>query len=90
MKFEERILDKLDIIQDDINKIKIENVKQSLNIEINTKDLTEHKEGVIQNRERICKLEEPYLTKSNISWFIGVLSTISAITYTLYRLGLFN
>ena len=28
-------------------------------VSINTIDLTEHKEGVIQNRARIVKLEEP-------------------------------
>lgn len=29
------------------------------NVAVNTKDLTDHKEGVVQNRKRIEKLEEP-------------------------------
>lgn len=52
-------------------------------VAVNTKDLTEHKEGVIQNRKRIEKLEEPgkafKLLKKYLIGFGAVAGSILAV-----------
>jgi len=58
MENETRIYDKLDDIHSDVNDIKLKQVGMAKDVEQNTKDLAEHIEGVIQNRERIAILEE--------------------------------
>ena len=57
MEFESKIMNKLDSIQSDLTTLKIDNAKQTLNVARNTKDLSEHIEGVVQNRKRIELLE---------------------------------
>lgn len=47
-------------------------------VAINTKDLTEHKEGVIQNRKRIEKLEQPAIALGLIKKTILGLGAVSA------------
>lgn len=61
-------------------------------VEQNTKDLTEHKLGVEQNRKRIEWIETPfykkYFTKQNISWIIGLIAGCLGIIFGLSRLGI--
>ena len=72
----ERIDSKLDKIQEDITSIKLDNAKQSKDIERNTKDLSDHIEGVKQNRARIREIEK---TKSNVAFVFKVLIGITTI-----------
>ncbi len=87
MELNKLIIDKLDKIQDDVTDLKVTNAKQSKDISQNTKDLSEHIEGVKQTRtliasqdKRIAKLEEPrkvinYITKG-LLWFGGIAGAI--------------
>lgn len=51
------IIQKLDAIHIDITDVKIKQAVMENNIEHNTEDLSEHIEGVIQNRKRIAYIE---------------------------------
>ncbi len=53
MKIEEKILDKLDNIHNDITYLKVEQAKQGKDITRNTEDLADHIEGVKQTRVMI-------------------------------------
>ena len=54
----------------------------------NTEDLTEHKEGVIQNRVRIEKLEEPRIVfKVLKKYTLGVGGIAGAVLVTLKLLN---
>jgi len=57
-------------------------------VEQNTQDLREHKEGVIQNRVRIEKLEEPRIFLKHLKKIlIGVGAVAGAIYMVLRLLG---
>lgn len=88
------IHDLLKEVRDDVKEIKTEQVKQGVNIDINTKDLTEHKLGVQQCQKRLDILEIPlvikYCTKKNISWTLGTIAVISGIILSFEKLGLIN
>lgn len=78
---------KLDKIQDDIGDMKTD-------IAINTKDLTEHKEGVIQNRgainthrSRLDKIEQPLSVKAVAKWVISVGAVAAAIITIIKLVG---
>ena len=78
---------KIDKVQDDITQLKVENAKQTACIKQNTIDLTEHKEGVIQNRGRIRQCEkcisvinQPISAKK---LFIRVVAVFSGINVML-------
>jgi len=49
-------------------------------------DLKEHKDGVIQNRTRIEKLEEPSKALKQIKKWAGWIFTVSAATLAIYKL----
>lgn len=55
----------------------------------NTEDLTEHKEGVIQNRKRIEKLEIPFVFTKRVAsvtaWITGAAGTIYGIFEIISR-----
>lgn len=53
MDFENKVIDKLDAIQEDITELKVETAKQGKDIARNTEDLADHIEGVRQTRELI-------------------------------------
>lgn len=96
LDFQERVLKKLDKIQDDVSELKIENTKQTANIERNTKDLAEHIEGVKQTRALIKQHEndkqihkEPLTVKTlfmNLVFVFGGVGTIAGATYGVLRL----
>lgn len=74
--------EKQDSIQSDVHDVKVEQAKQSTYIEQNTRDLTEHKEGVIQNRGRIEHLEKesaPLTVKQLMQRVVIVCGGIGAI-----------
>jgi len=78
-KYLERIESKLDKIDEDLERLTVENVRQTANIEINTKDLAEHIEGVKQNRKRIEhieKIEYFFVLSSKIMFFISLCAGI--------------
>ena len=52
----------------------------------NTKDLTEHKEGVIQNRKRIEVLEEPGKVFGVVKKYLLGAGAIAGSVYGIYRL----
>ena len=82
MSFEDRVLNKLDGIQKDISDIKVEQAMQGKDIKQNTEDLTDHKEGVIQNRKRIVLLEEkakPITVKQLMTRIVLVTGGIGTI-----------
>lgn len=93
----ERVLDKVDELNERVIRIEV-------NVEKNTKDLEEHIEGVKQTRElikqheakdvtafksmddRITELEQPSKVKSYLKkGFIG-LGTLAAAAYSIYSL----
>lgn len=86
-EFLERIDGKLDKIVDSQVELKIDVAEIKKDVERNTADLEEHIEGVLQNRHRIVKLEEPRkvikgLAKFTI-WLAGVAGAVAALyTYT--------
>jgi hypothetical protein len=99
MDFEQIVLKKLDTldkkldkVQDDVTVLKVENVKQTACININTTDLALHKEGVIQNRARIKLLEDkakPLTVKQLFTrtvWFVGGVGTIAGAIFTVLTL----
>ena len=55
-------------------------------VSINTTDLTEHKEGVIQNRARITKLEEPAKAFAVFKKYIIGLGAIAGSVYGILKL----
>ena len=61
-------------------------VELQKDVAINTKDLTDHKEGVIQNRARIEKLEEPTLAFGIIKKYVIGLGTIAGAVYGILKL----
>ena len=54
-------------------------------VSINTADLTEHKEGVIGNRARIAKLEEPAKAFGIIKKYVIGLGAIAGSIYGILR-----
>ena len=60
-------------------------VKMQRDVSINTKDLTEHKEGVIQNRKRIVVLEEPRKAFSVAKKYLIGLGAISAAVVAILK-----
>jgi hypothetical protein len=90
------VLDKLDKIQDDVSDLKVEQAKQGKDIGQNTKDLSEHIEGVKQNRARLelhgaqlTNLQAPAIAAGQIKkwalWFGGIAGAVLAV-YKLYML----
>ena len=84
--------EKQDTIQSDVHVVKLEQAKQSAYIAQNTIDLTEHKEGVIQNRGRIEFLEKKtapitvqHLAKRIVLW-AGGIATIAGAAIALAKL----
>lgn len=55
-------------------------------VAVNTKDLTEHKEGVIQNRSRIEKLEEPAVALRIIKKYLLGMGAIAAAIAGILKL----
>jgi len=90
MKKEDMIFDLIKEVKSELNEIKVnvtdvkeEQIQQRIMIEQNTKDLSDHKEGFIQNRKRIEYLEKPgylkLITKSNITFILGTIVSIAII-----------
>jgi len=83
----DRVLDKLDKIQEDVNDLKVESVRQSKDISQNTKDLSEHIEGVKQNRStlaihaaQLTNLQAPGIAASQIKqWAMWVGAVAGAV-----------
>lgn len=88
----DRILNKLDKVQEDVTDIKIAQATQSKDIAQNTVDLTEHKEGVMGNRTRIEYLEKvnapltvAQLGKRVVLW-AGGLGTILGVIWLISKI----
>ena len=82
----EKVISKLDNIQSDITELKVENAKQSANIIINTKDLTDHKEGVVQNRTRIIEIEQ-IQSNTKMIWKVMLgIGALAGVVLTITRL----
>lgn len=82
-----RIEDKIDSIisvQTDI-RICVEKIKSD--VAINTTDLTEHKEGVIQNRKRIEELEKSSVVLAGIKSIIMLIATVIGIILALKQIN---
>jgi len=92
MDFEVIVIKKLDELKDDVGELKVQNAIQTACIEQNTKDLADHKEGVIQNRKRIIFLEEqhkPMTVKQfckRALYVIGGIGTIATAIYGVMKL----
>ena len=90
------LIEKLDKIQDDVSDLKVENAKQTANIERNTKDLAEHIEGVKQVRKMLSDHEaddirhkKPLTVKDlfiKLTFWFGGIGTIAGATYGFLRL----
>ncbi len=82
----EKIDNKLDKLSEDVVAIRIEHAEQTGFISQNTKDLTEHIEGVQQNRTRIINLEKKEAQIGMIWKVILGLSTLVGITIGISRI----
>jgi len=80
------ILDLLREVRDEQKEHTIFLTEMRKDIERNTDDLERHIEGVVQNRKRIAKLEEPFelvaKLRKAIIWIGGLLGT----SYGIYEL----
>ncbi len=96
MDFQERVLDKLDKIQEDVSEIKVENAKQTANIEKNTKDLEHHikRSDLIEESLNTHKIDDIRHKKQmtvkdlfiKITFVFGGVGTIAGATYGILRL----
>ena len=79
----DRIEIKVDKILDNHVDLRINVAEITRDIAVNTLDLTEHKEGVIQNRKRIAKLERPVIMMDGIKkvavWLMAVVGAVAAL-----------
>lgn len=75
-----RLDDKMELIRNDIKQLNIRLAEQTILIDQNTRDLTEHKEGVIQCRKRIDTLER---TSDRLGWLWNALSAVIALVASL-------
>ena len=79
----DRIESKVDKIIDSQTDLKVDIAKIKKDVSVNTSDLTEHKEGVIQNRKRIANLERPAIMIDGIKkvaiWTTAVIGLLIAL-----------
>ena len=83
-----RIEDKIDKIVDIQYEVKVDVQKIKSDVEINTKDLTDHKEGVIQNRKRIEVLEKPSIVVAGIKNIVLYALSIVALLTALKKFNI--
>ena len=92
--FEEIILDKLDKLNDDITEVKVAVAKQSVYIEQNTKDLSEHirrtdiLEETLKDQQDCCIERHRGITVKQVAKFVlssGLISTIIIIANHFFR-----
>ena len=96
MDFQDRVLEKLDKIQDDVSDIKVENAKQTADINRNTDDLKKHirrsdlLEVLVEKHKEDTVVHKVPLTVKNLFMKIVYLSTgigaIAGATYGILRL----
>lgn len=72
-------------MEDKLQQILIDLAVIKANMHENTKDLAEHKEGVIQNRKRIDALEKVSHEVSGIKKFMVVLMTAFGVIFYLEK-----
>ena len=84
----DKVLSKLDKIQEDVTSLKIVQALQGKDIDRNTKDLSDHIEGVQQNRKRIEILEQPLSFKKACAYTTAAFALIltAAKVITLLKL----
>jgi hypothetical protein len=95
-EFQDRVLNKLDKIQEDVGDLKVENVKQTVGIERNAEDLKKHMkrsdelEEIVNLHKGNEKVHKAPLTVKNlfikIVFVFGGVGTIAAATYGVLRL----
>ena len=87
-KNDDLIVDLLQEVREDQKAHSIILVKLHQNVSKNTVDLTEHKEGVMQNRKRIEKLEEPAIAfKLLRKYLLGAGAVAGSVLAILRFLG---
>ena len=84
-----RIESKVDKIIDMQTEIKVDLTKIKKDVDVNTRDLTEHKEGVIQNRKRIAKLERPAVAMDYLKNIAIWISSVIGVVVLLKSLNIF-
>jgi len=83
-----RIEDKIDKVVDNQTDMRVDIQKIKSDVAINTLDLTEHKEGVVQNRKRIVALEKPAIVLNGIKNIAVYIATIAGMIIVLKKLGI--
>ena len=96
MDFQERVLEKLDKIQEDVSEIKIESALQSVQIDKNTKDLEHHikRSDLLEDSLNIHKADDIRHKSSmtvkelfiKLTFIFGTIGTIAGATYGVLRL----
>jgi len=96
MEFQDRVLEKLDQIQTDVTAIKVDNAKQTAQIEQNTKDLAHHikrsdllEESLEQHKSNDVRHKKPMTVKDlfiKLTFIFGGVGTIAGATYGILRL----
>ena len=84
MDTNERIFKKLDELNEKLGTIDVRLALQGKDIEQNTKDLSQHIEGVVQNRTRIERLEAPREMWDRARVWTAWLSGISLVAVSMY------
>jgi hypothetical protein len=78
------VKEELSTVKEKVEEIRRDQIVQGNLIDQNTTDLSEHKEGVVQNRKRIEYLELPWyikaFTRANITFVLGVVGSLLFIS----------
>ena len=100
-EFEKLIIEKIDNIQTDVTDLKIENVKQTIDIARNTESLDHHikrtdlLEDSLSNTKKaigkkLAEIEEPRNTAKSVAkflrWSFGIISVVAGGLYGIFRL----
>jgi chromosome segregation ATPase len=86
----ERVENKIDKLLDLHSELRVTIAEIKKDVSVNTVDLTEHKEGVIQCRTRIDALEKPVDAVKTVAKIIAWLASIAgAVAGTLKYFGIF-
>ena len=84
MDTEERIFKLLDEMSKDLGSINVKLATMNKDIDQNTKDLSAHIEGVMQNRARIARLEAPKEMWATIRIWTAWISGIALVGVSMY------
>ena len=90
MDFEGFVVKMLNDLKEDMDTVKTQIIMQGVDIKQNTHDLTEHKQGVMQNRARLEVLEkihQPLTVMQLIRRVLLISTAISTLCGAIYAIS---